>query len=131
MSDDETKAQEEAFLQSHYGGDGLMSVSNEAIHDFVQQEHQTPETVNDIHTSSADPSPDGWTGADTAQAIGDVSTGIGIVTGDPVAIAELGAETIEATMGPHGAEVEQRLGQYGGTLPEGGTPDPAAGGGQK
>jgi hypothetical protein len=131
MSDDETKAQEEAFLQSRFGGDGLMSVSNEAIHDFVQQEHQTPETVNDIHTSSAAPVADGWTGSDTAQVISDVSTGIGLVHGDPVAVAELGAQTIEATMGPHGAEVEQHLGQYGGTLPDGGTPDPAAEGGHE
>ena len=58
MSDDQAK--EEAFLNEHYGG-GLMGFSPEMIHEAVQSEHQPPEVVNDIHTSTSDPAAGGWT----------------------------------------------------------------------
>ena len=119
MSDDQAK--EEAFLNEHYGG-GLTGFSPEMIHEAVQEAHQPPEVVNDIHTSTSDPAAGGWTGADTAQVVHDVGMGAGILDADPMAIAELAAQGTQAVMDPHGQEVEKRLGEYGGTLPDGGLP---------
>ena len=66
MSDDQAK--EEAFINEHMGG-GLLGVTPEIVHDYVQSEHQPPEVVNDIHTSTSDPAAGGWTGSDTAQVV--------------------------------------------------------------
>lgn len=78
--------------------------------------------AQDIHTEpaseSSDPSPE----ASLAKDIEMADMAYGLSEGNPIAIVEFAAAVTKAVLDPHGREVMQHLGEYGGTLPPGGAP---------
>jgi hypothetical protein len=125
MSDDETKAKEEAALVDRFGFYGM---SAEMAHDAV--EHQNDMVVtNDLNPVKGYESNDNT----TAAVVGGLGTAAHIAEGGLGGVyggVELAAEGLQAVMDPHGEEVQQRLGEHGGTLPDGGLPPNQEGGSQ-
>lgn len=125
MADDD-KAKEEAYLNENFGG-GWLGPSADQVHDYVEHQNDV-QVVNDVHTEHD--SPDLSAAEFGTAAFNAASVGYEAAEGDPMAIAEAGAAAIDAVMDPHGQEVEKRLGEYGGTLPDGGLPDSSGSGSQ-